>query len=105
MTPLIQEPNNLDLSEIDFDWAVLLQALLDAHKPIQDMSFQGHGKYRQHVDSLMATDIILKFVKSDFALVLPFFDSLIMQHTFGENDEFEEDLRQAFHGHFKRDIK
>ena len=28
-----------------------------------------------------------------------------MQHTFGENDEFEQDRRRAFHGHFKKDIK
>ena len=33
-TPLIQEASkDIDLSEVDFDWAVLRQAILDAHKP------------------------------------------------------------------------
>ncbi len=104
-TPLIQEPNDIDLSEVDFDWAVLRQAILDAHKPIQDMFSQGHGNYLQYVDSVMAEDIMLKFVKSDFAPVMPVHDSFIMQYTFGENDELEEDMRRAFHGHFKRDIQ
>ena len=78
---------------------------MDARKPIQDMLFQGHGNYLQHVDSVMAGDIMLKFVKSDFAPVLPVHDSFIMRYTIGENDEFEEDMRRAFHGHFKRDIQ
>ena len=69
MTPPIQEPDHIDLSEVDSDWAVLRQAILDAHKPIRDMFFQGHSNYQQHVDSVMAKDIILKFVKSDFAPV------------------------------------
>ena len=80
------------------------QAILDAHKPIQDMFSRGHGNYLQYLGSVMADDKMLKFVKSDFAPVLPVHDSFIMQYTFGENDELDEDMRRAFHGHFKRDI-
>ena len=53
----------------------------------------------------MAEDIILKFVKSDFAPGLPVQDSFIMHYAYGELGELEEDMRRAFHGHFKKDIK
>ena len=46
-TPLIQKPQDIDLSEVKFGWQHLKQAILDAHKPIQDMFFQGHGNYHQ----------------------------------------------------------
>ena len=39
-TPLLKEPENIDLSEVDFDWPFLRQAIMDAHKPIQDMFFR-----------------------------------------------------------------
>mgnify|MGYP004370780725 FL=1 len=48
---------------------------------------------------------MLKFVKSDFAPVLPVHDSFIMHYAYGELGELEEDMRRAFHGHFKKDIK
>ena len=49
-TPLLKEPEDIDLSEVDFDWPFLRQAILDAHKPIQDMFFKGHGNYLQYVE-------------------------------------------------------
>jgi hypothetical protein len=104
-TPLLKEPEDIDLSEVDFDWPFLRQAILDAHKPIQDMFFKGHGNYLQYVDSVMAEEVMLRFAKSDYPPVLPIHDSFIMQHAFGESDELEEDMRRAFHGHFKKDIK
>ena len=52
---------------------------MDAHKLIQDMFFKGHGNYLQYVDSVLAEDVMLKFAKSDYALVLPINDSSIMQ--------------------------
>ena len=104
-TPLLEEPEYIDLSKVDFDWPFLRQAIMDAHKPIQDMFFEGHGNYLQYVDSVMAEDVMLKFAKSDYAPVLPIHDSFIMQHAFGESDELEEDMRRAFHGQFKKDIK
>ena len=104
-TPLLKEPEGIDLSEVDFDWPFLRQAIMDAHKPIQDMFFKGHGNYLQYVDSVMAEEVMLRFAKSDYAPVLPLHDSFIMQHAFGESDELEEDMRRAFYGHFKKDIK
>ena len=53
-TPLLKEPDDIDLSEVDFDWPFLRQAIMDAHKPIQDMFFKWHGNYFQYVDSVMA---------------------------------------------------
>ncbi len=103
--PLVKEPEDINLDEVDFDWPFLIKAIMDAHKPIQDMFFQGHGNYLQYVDSVMAEDVMLKFAKSGYAPVLPMQDSFIMQHAFGESDELEEDMRRAFHGQFKKDIK
>jgi hypothetical protein len=104
-TPLLKEPEDIDLSGVDFDWPFLRQAIIDAHKPIQDMFFKGHGNYLQYVDSAMAEEVMLRFAKSDYAPLLPIHDSFIMQHAFGESDELEEDMRRAFYGHFKKDIK
>jgi hypothetical protein len=104
-TPLLKEPRDIDLSEVDFDWPFLRQAILGAHKPIQDMFFKGHGNYLQYIDSVMAEDIMLKFVKSEFVPVLPVHDSFIVHYGHGELGELEEDMRRAFHGHFKKDIK
>ena len=50
-TNLTHKPKKLDLSEVDFDWAALKQAILDAHKPIADVFFQGHGNHLQFIDS------------------------------------------------------
>ena len=83
-TPLLKEPKDIDLSEVDFDWKHLRQSILDAHKPIADMFFQGHGNHLQFADSVMAEDIMLKFVKSDYAPVLPVHDSFIMHYGHGE---------------------
>ena len=69
---------NVMANEVDFDWPFLRQAILDAHKPIQDMFFKGHGNYLQYIDSVMAEDIMLKFVKSRFVPVLPVHDSFIV---------------------------
>ena len=53
----------------------------------------------------MAEDITLKFVKSDYAPVLPVHDSFIMYYGHGKLGELGEDMRRAFYGHFKKDIK
>jgi hypothetical protein len=103
--PLNQKPRDIDLSEVEFGWQYLKQAILDAHKPIEDMFFKGHGNYLQYVDSIMAEDVMLKFVKAEFAPVLPVHDSFIMHYAYGDLGELEEEMRRAFHGHFKRDIK
>ena len=104
-TPLLKEPRDIDLSEVDFDWPFLRQAILDAHKPIQDMFFKGHGNYLQYIDSVMAEDIMLKFVKSEFVPVLPVHDSFIVHYGHGELGELEEHMRRPFHVHFEKDIK
>jgi hypothetical protein len=104
-TNLTHKPKKLDLSEVDFDWATLKQAILDAHKPIADVFFQGHGNHLQFVDSCIAEKVMLQFIKSDDAPVLPVHDSFIMHHAFGEDlGELEEAMRRAFYEHFKKDI-
>ena len=68
-TNLTHKPKKLDLSEVDFDWATLKQAILDAHKPIADVFFQGHGNHLQFIDSCIAETVMLNFIKSDDAPV------------------------------------
>ena len=104
-TELTHKPRKLDLSEVDLDWASLKQAILDAHKPIADVFFQGHGNELQYTDSCIAETVMLQFIKSDDAPVLPVHDSFIMHHAYGEElGELEEAMRRAFYGHFKKDI-
>jgi len=103
-TDLIQKPRKLDLSEVDLDWPTLRQAILDAHKPIADVFFQGHGNHLQFIDSCIAENVILNFIRAEDAPVLPVHDSFIMHYAYGELGELEEEMRRAFHGHFKKDI-
>ena len=103
-TPLNLQPKKLDLSEVDLDWPTLRQAILDAHKPIADMFFQGHGNHLQYIDSCIAENMMLNFIRAEDAPVLPVHDSFIMHYAYGELGELEEEMRRAFHGHFKKDI-
>jgi hypothetical protein len=104
-TELTHKPRKLDLSSVDLDWPTLKQAILDAHKPIADVFFHGHGNELQYTDSCIAEKVMLQFIKSDDAPVLPVHDSFIMHHAFGEElGELEEAMRRAFYEHFKMDI-
>ena len=103
-TNLTHKPKKLDLSEVDFDWAALKQAILDAHKPIADVFFQGHGNHLQFIDSCIAENVMLNFIRAEDAPVLPVHDSFIMHYGYGELGELEEEMRRSFHGHFKKDI-
>ena len=62
-TNLTHKPKKLDLSEVDLDWPTLKQAILDAHKPIADVFFQGHGNQLQFIDSCIAEKVMLQFIK------------------------------------------
>ena len=104
-TPLLRKPDGIDLSEVDFDWPTLRKAVLEAHTPLADVFFQGHGNHLQFIDSCIAEKVMLQFVKSDDEPVLPVHDSFIMHYAFGDMGELEEAMRRAFHDHFKKDIK
>ena len=103
-TNLTHKLKKLDLSEVDLDWPTLKQAILDAHKPIADVFFQGHGNHLQFIDSCIAENMMLNFIRAEDAPVLPVHDSFIMHYAYGELGELEEEMRRSFHGHFKKDI-
>ena len=103
-TELTHKPRKLDLSSVDLDWPTLKQAILDAHKPIADVFFRGHGNHLQFIDSCIAENVMLNFIRAEDAPVLPVHDSFIMHYAYGELGELEEEMRRAFHGHFKKDI-
>ena len=103
-TNLTHKPKKLDLSEVDLDWPTLKQAILDAHKPIADVFFQGHGNHLQFIDSCIVENVMLNFIRAEDTPVLPVRDSFIMHYAYGELGELEEEMRRSFHGHFKKDI-
>ena len=88
----------------DMDWPTLRDAILKAHRAIEDMFFQGHGNHLQYIDSCIAEQVMLQFNKMDYP-VLPVHDSFIMHHAFGDLGELEEAMRRAFYHHFKKDIR
>ena len=104
-TPLLRKPDGIDLSEVEFDWTTLRQAVLDTHTPLSDVFFQGYGNHLQFIDSCIAEKVMLQFVRSDDEPVLPVHDSFIMHYAFGDMGELEEAMRRAFHDYFKKDIK
>ena len=101
---LSQKPRKIDLSGVDMDWPTLRDAILRAHKAIEDMFFKGHGNRLQYKDSCIAEQVMLQFNRLDYP-VLPVHDSFIMHHAFGDLGELEEAMRRAFYHHFKKDIK
>ena len=103
-TRLTQKPRGIDLSDVDMDWPTLRDAILNAHRAIEDMFFQGHGNHLQYIDSCIAEQVMLQFNRMDYP-VLPVHDSFIMHHAFGDLGELEEAMRRAFYHHFKKDIK
>ncbi len=104
-TKLTQKPRGIDLSDVDMDWPTLRDAILKAHRAIEDMFFQGHGNHLQYIDSCIAEQVLLQFVQSDDEAILPIHDSFIMHYKFGEFGELEEAMRRGFYSKFKRDIK
>lgn len=102
-TPLTRKPKDIDLTEFPYSWKELKQAILDAHKPITGWFFHGRGNHLQFIDSCIAENVMLHFVKQDQP-VLPVHDSFIMHYAFGEMGELEEQMRRAFFDYFARDI-
>ena len=64
-TPLLRKPDSIDLSEVDFEWPTLREAVLEAHRPLADVFFQGQGNHLQFIDSRIAEKLMLQFVRSD----------------------------------------
>ena len=93
------------MSGVGFDWPTLKQAILDAHKPIQDMFFKGHGNYLQYTNGCIAENMILNFIRVEDAPVLPVNDSFMVHCAYGDLGELEEEMRRAFYSQFKKDIK
>ena len=103
-TNLTQKPRKLDLSEVDLDWPTLKQTILDAHKPIADVFFQGHGNHLQFIDSRIVENVMVNFIRAEDAPVLPLHDSFVIHYAYSELGELEGKMRRAFPGHFKKDI-
>ena len=103
-TQLNQKPDNINVEEIGMSWRELKEAILDAHKPIQDKFFKGIGNRLQFEDSCIAENIMLQFTEMN-APALPIHDSFIMHHGYSSYGELEEAMRRAYHDRFKTSFK
>jgi len=99
---LTKSPRKIDLSSFELDWKTLRDRILDTHKPVQHLFFQGIGNKLQFWDSCMAESIMLHFADKNEP-VLPIHDSFIMRQ--GYASELEEVMRKAFKYKFGNDIR
>ena len=104
-TPLLNNPDGIDLTKVDFKWPTLREAVLEAHRPPAGVFFEGHGNHLQFIDSCIAENVMLQFVRSDDEPVFPVHDSFIMHHALGGTCELAEAMRRSFNDYFKNCIK
>ena len=100
-TQLLTKPTGINMDNLDMSWRDLRQRVLDSHKTIQHLFFQGTGNKLQFEDSCLAESVMLHFAAMD-APALPVHDSFIMHHGYG--GELEEAMRRAFYDRFGGDI-
>ena len=100
-SPLNKKPIDINLDSLEMNWKDLRQRILDAHKPIQHLFFDGLGNKLQFEDSCIAESVMLDFQKID-APALPVHDSFIMHHGYG--GELEESIRRGFYQRFNNDV-
>ena len=94
-------PSDIDPSIADMSWGELRDRIIEAHKPIEHLFFDGIGNTMQFEDSCICEGVMLHFAAMD-APALPVHDSFIMHHGFG--GELEEAMRRSFHDRFGNDI-
>ena len=94
-------PSDIDPSIADMSWGELRDRIIEAHKPIEHLFFDGIGNKMQFEDSCICEGVMLHFAAID-APALPVHDSFIMHHGFG--GELEEAMRRTFHDRFGNDI-
>lgn len=101
---LSHQPRNLDLKGRPFSWPELRDKVLEVHRSIEELFFQGLGLRFQFVDSQIAEQVMLSFLPDD-APCLPIHDSFIMHHSYGEGSgRLEETMRQVFRSIMGSDI-
>lgn len=100
-SPLKSCPREIDLSSVGMKWKDVREAVLKAHKPIEQYFFKGIGNKLQYEDSRIAERIMLHFAKHDVP-VYAIHDSFIMHH--GYRDELKDIMERAFRDRFDRMI-
>lgn len=100
-SPLKSCPEKINLSGVGMKWKDVREAVIKAHKPIEQYFFKGIGNKLQYEDSRIAERIMLHFAKQDIP-VYPVHDSFIMHH--GYRDELKDVMATAFRDRFDREI-
>ena len=83
------------------EWKDLRQRILDTHKPIAHLFFDGIGNKLQYKDSCIAESVMLQFADQK-QVALPIHDSFIMRQGFA--GDLEEVMRRAIYDEFQSDI-
>ena len=86
---------------LEITWRELRDKILEAHKPIQHLFFDGIGNKLQYKDSCIAESVMLQFADLN-RMTLPIHDSFIMRQ--GYAGDLEEAMRRAFYDEFQSDI-
>jgi len=94
-------PRDIDPSIADMSWGELRDRIIESHKSIAHLFFDGIGNRLQFEDSCICESVMLHFAAMD-APALPVHDSFIMHHGFG--GELEESMRRSFYERFGSDI-
>ena len=101
---LKHKPKGINLDVLDMNWTELRQAILDSHKSIQHLFFNGLGNKLQFEDSFIAESVMLHYTNLD-SPALPVHDSFVLHHAEGSYGKLEEVMRRAYYNRFKSDIK
>jgi hypothetical protein len=100
-TQLLQKPEKINMDGLEMTWRELRDKILEAHKPIQHLFFDGIGNKLQYKDSCIAENVMLQFADLN-RMTLPIHDSFIMRQ--GYAGDLEEAMRRAFYDEFQSDI-
>ena len=100
-SPLNVKPRKINMDGMEMGWEELRQRILDSHKPISHLFFDGKGNELQFKDSCIAESVMLQFANQN-QTALPIHDSFIMQE--GYAGHLEEAMRRAFYNEFEADI-
>jgi len=99
--PLHQKPDKINMDGMEMEWRYLRQRVLDTHKPIAHLFFDGIGNKLQYKDSCIAESVMLQFADQN-QVALPIHDSFIMRQGFA--GYLEEAMRRAFYDEFQSDL-
>ena len=100
-SPLNLKPDKINMDGLEMEWKDLRRRILDTHKPIAHLFFDGIGNRLRYKDSCITESVMLQFSDQN-QVALTIHDSFIMRLGFA--GDLEEAMRRAFYDEFQSDI-